>query len=80
MVPHDADAGTPRTLQTIADLLSRHGALLTTEKDWINLGEDGPEKIYWLKIRIEIDDEETFLRCVDQCLGLGNGSGVRGLE
>jgi 3-deoxy-D-manno-octulosonic-acid transferase len=46
----------------ILGLLHRHGALLTTEKDWINLGDRGPEKVYWLKIRVEIDNEEAFLQ------------------
>ncbi len=42
---YDADA--------IGRLLQRHGALVTTEKDWINLGPHAPDRIYWLKIRIE---------------------------
>jgi tetraacyldisaccharide 4'-kinase len=46
---------------TIARLLGRYGSLVTTEKDWINLGGNGPARIYWLKIRIEIDREEAFL-------------------
>jgi 3-deoxy-D-manno-octulosonic-acid transferase len=46
---------------TIARLLDRNGSLVTTEKDWINLGGNGPSHIYWLKINIEIDREENFL-------------------
>jgi tetraacyldisaccharide 4'-kinase len=49
---------------TIARLLARHGALVTTEKDWINLGGGAPAGIFWLKIRVEVDDETAFLRAV----------------
>ena len=45
----------------IARLVSRHGALLTTEKDWINLGDSAPAGGYWLKISVTIDNEEAFL-------------------
>ncbi len=45
----------------IARLLQRHGALVTTEKDWINLGPQAPARIYWLKIRIELDQEKSFI-------------------
>ncbi len=48
----------------IAGLLARHGALVTTEKDWINLGRGAPAGVFWLKIRVEVDDEATFLRAV----------------
>ena len=41
---------------TIAGLLAKHRVLATTEKDWINLGEDAPAGIYWLKIGVEVDD------------------------
>jgi hypothetical protein len=47
-------------------MLACYGALLTTEKDWINLGEDAPASVYWLKIGVEIEDEETFLQIVTQ--------------
>jgi tetraacyldisaccharide 4'-kinase len=50
---------------TIADLRNRHGVLLTTEKDWINLGASPPAGIYWLKIRIEVYNEDAFLRAID---------------
>src|SRR5262249_9608499 len=46
----------------IAGLVDRHHALLTTQKDWINLGEGGPHGVFWLKIRTNIDDEESFLK------------------
>jgi len=45
----------------VARLLDRYGSLVTTEKDWINLGSNAPTRVYWLKIRIEIDREEVFL-------------------
>jgi tetraacyldisaccharide-1-P 4'-kinase len=43
-------------------MLNRYGALLTTEKDWINTGDSAAERVYWLKIRIEIDDETGFIK------------------
>jgi tetraacyldisaccharide 4'-kinase len=49
---------------TIAALRNRHGVLLTTEKDWINLGASPPPGIYWLKIRMVVDNEEAFLRAI----------------
>ena len=49
---------------TIARLLAKHGSLVTTEKDWINLGEGAPAGVFWLKIRVEVDDEAAFLRAV----------------
>jgi len=52
----------------IAGLLNRYGALLTTEKDWINLGDGGPACVYWLKIRTEGDDEEGFLSAIGSSL------------
>jgi len=45
----------------IGRLLQRRGALVTTEKDWINLGPQAPSRIYWLKIRIELDEEKNFM-------------------
>src|SRR5260370_30215738 len=45
----------------IARLLGRHGALLTTEKAWIHLGAGAPARIYWLKSRVEVDREGSFL-------------------
>src|SRR5207249_8801229 len=49
---------------TIAALQKRHGLLLTTEKDWINLGEDAPERINWLKIVVQMDDESAYLQAI----------------
>jgi tetraacyldisaccharide 4'-kinase len=53
---------------TIARLLGRYGSLITTEKDWINLGGSGPARIYWLKIRIELDREDLFIGEVRKAL------------
>jgi hypothetical protein len=44
-------------------------ALVTTEKDVLNLREDAlalvaPLKLYWLKIGIEIEKEEELLRLI----------------
>ncbi len=49
-------------------------AVLTTEKDSINLCEGGvhllaPLPLYWLRIRMEMDREAEFLRAVEQALG-----------
>jgi tetraacyldisaccharide 4'-kinase len=46
---------------SIARLLSRYGSLVTTEKDLLNLGSSIPPRIYWLKIRVDVDREESFL-------------------
>jgi tetraacyldisaccharide 4'-kinase len=47
-------------------------ALLTTEKDSINLGEGAallaPLPLYWLRIRMEVDREAEFLRVVQRAL------------
>jgi tetraacyldisaccharide-1-P 4'-kinase len=47
-------------------MLRLYGKLVTTEKDWINLGGDGPEGVYWLKIRVEMEEEEEFLRLIKE--------------
>jgi 3-deoxy-D-manno-octulosonic-acid transferase len=57
----------PRELLHIAHQFARHGAgaALTTEKDSVNL-PDGfaelltPVKLYWLKVRMKIEEEENF--------------------
>jgi hypothetical protein len=46
-------------------MLEKYGALLTTQKDWINLGGEAPAGIYWLDIGIEVENEEAFLRLVE---------------
>jgi tetraacyldisaccharide 4'-kinase len=50
----------------IARLLGRYGSLVTTEKDWINLGSSAPPGICWLKIRTEIDRDESFLSAIQR--------------
>jgi tetraacyldisaccharide-1-P 4'-kinase len=53
--------------EAIRRLLDRYGALLTTEKDWINLRDGGAvSRIYWLKIWTEVDNEEAFLTAIGQ--------------
>jgi tetraacyldisaccharide 4'-kinase len=54
--------------QVIAELLKKHRALLTTEKDWINLGEGAPAGIYMLKIGIEIDDESGYMSAIQRLI------------
>ena len=49
------------------------GAVVTTEKDAVNLCEDcdhllSPLRLYWLKIRTEIEEESEFLSAVDHYL------------
>jgi tetraacyldisaccharide-1-P 4'-kinase len=55
----------------LADQAAAAGAnaLVTTEKDAVNLCEDAaalvrPLKLYWLRIDMEIEQEEEFLRRV----------------
>jgi hypothetical protein len=48
----------------VESLLTRGGPLLTTEKDWINLGASAPAGIYWLKIKVELDNEPGFLNAI----------------
>src|SRR5262249_23556448 len=59
----------PDELRRIAKQASNAGAeaLVTTEKDVMNLGENAaalvaPHKLYWLKIAVEINNEEELLR------------------
>ena len=61
----------PRELQHIAEQMAAGGAtaLVTTEKDAINLCDDWSEMIaplplYWLQIGMKIDREEEFLEAV----------------
>lgn len=59
----------PEELKKLAERATREGAeaLVTTEKDLMNLCDGAPalvapHKLYWLKIGIEIDNEEEFWR------------------
>jgi len=61
----------PHELQRLARQASAAGAeaLVTTEKDIMNLCEGAaeilaPHQLYWLKIAVEIDGEEELLRCI----------------
>ena len=40
------------------------GALVTTEKDFMNLSAAAPMKLYWLKIDIEIEKEDELLQLI----------------
>jgi tetraacyldisaccharide 4'-kinase len=46
----------------IQRLLARYSVLLTTQKDWINLGASPPERIFWLRIELEMENADAFLR------------------
>ncbi len=61
----------PRQLRRLAADAHRHGAeiLLTTEKDVMNLPQGAAELLaplglYWLRIGLQIEDEESFLASV----------------
>ena len=63
----------PRELRHVAHQMAVNGAtaLLTTEKDAINLCETAAELVaplalYWLRIGIKIDREREFLRAVEE--------------
>ena len=48
-------------------------AVLTTEKDWVNLGDDpghllAPLPLYWLRIGVHVDREDEFLDAILQRL------------
>jgi tetraacyldisaccharide-1-P 4'-kinase len=61
----------PAELQRLTEQAVAAGAeaLVTTEKDALNLRDDAPRlvaplKLYWLKIGIEIEKEEELLRLI----------------
>jgi 3-deoxy-D-manno-octulosonic-acid transferase len=65
----------PQELLRIAEQLSAKGAaaLVTTEKDMVNLPETAddllkPLPLYWLKIRMEIEGEAEFRKVLAQAL------------
>ena len=65
----------PRELRNLAHTVQMAGAdaLLTTEKDATNLCDDctqliAPLRLYWLKIRAQIDREAQFLHEIEQRL------------
>jgi tetraacyldisaccharide 4'-kinase len=61
----------PRQLHRLAAHARHHGAevLLTTEKDVMNLPDDAarliaPSKVYWLRIGLEVEEQERFLAAI----------------
>ena len=66
---------TPAELRLIAGQMQSCGAtaILTTEKDAVNLCEKcddllAPLPLYWLKIGMRFDDEEALLKVIDQAV------------
>lgn len=66
----------PRELRFMAHQFREAGveAVLTTEKDTINLCEDAdrllaPLPLYWLRIGVDLDREDRFLEAIAQRLG-----------
>lgn len=62
----------PAEMLRLAELARRGGAeaIVTTEKDALNLCEDfaglvAPLKLYWLKIGVEIEDEDALLQLIN---------------
>jgi len=65
----------PREVRSMGRLFREEGAqaVLTTEKDLVNLCEDSahlfaPLPLYWLRISVELDREDEFLDAVKQRL------------
>lgn len=74
----DHHAYRPREMRRLAQqfLAAKAEVALTTEKDAINFCEGCPElmaplPVYWLKIRMEIEQEEEFLQFVENKLAAG---------
>ncbi len=68
---------TPQELRRVAEQMASLGAtaLVTTEKDAVNLCEDwgaliAPLELYWLKVTIAFDRTEEFLELVLKCTGM----------
>jgi tetraacyldisaccharide-1-P 4'-kinase len=66
----------PSEIRELAKEARRFGAeaLITTEKDVMNLGERAREnlsslRLYWLKIVIEVDREELLLQRIGALVG-----------
>ena len=67
----------PREMRRLAHQfqIAKVEAAVTTEKDAINLCEGcvelmAPIRVYWLKIRTEIEREAEFLQFIDSALGV----------
>ena len=80
----DHHAYRPGEMRRLAQqfLGARAEAALTTEKDVVNFGEGGPAlmaplPVYWLKIRMEVENEAEFLQFVESRMGATAGSRVR---
>ena len=65
----------PRELRIMASRFREEGvqAILTTEKDMVNLCDDAghlfaPLPLYWLRIRVDIDREDEFMAAITACL------------
>jgi tetraacyldisaccharide 4'-kinase len=65
----------PHELRRMADQFGRAGAkaLLTTEKDSLNLCDRSEElvaplRVYWLRVRMSIEREDEFLRFIEERL------------
>ena len=56
---------TAAELEKMADA----GVLVTTEKDAMNLPEDRPREIYWLKIEMVVEHEERLMEWVMKVVG-----------
>ena len=56
--------------ETVARLQARYGPLLTTEKDWINLGASAPAGVFWLRIRLRVENEQGFLASIERLAGM----------
>ncbi|MGH9661908.1 MAG: tetraacyldisaccharide 4'-kinase, partial [Bryobacteraceae bacterium] len=54
----------------LAPLFERADAVLTTEKDWVNIDSPAPRGIYYLKIRVVLDRESEFFAELNRRLDL----------
>ncbi|MGO4881874.1 MAG: tetraacyldisaccharide 4'-kinase [Bryobacteraceae bacterium] len=73
----DHHAYTPRELRYMGRHFrdERVEAVVTTEKDWVNLGDDpshllAPLPLYWLRIGVSLDREDEFLATVSARLSV----------
>ena len=71
----------PHELRRMADQFRRAGAeaLLTTEKDMLNLCADcealmAPLRLWWLRIGVAVEREQELLECVEDAVHRGGGA------